>query len=161
MLSRSGSKWYFVRRLTIALVGLLVLGVLALQAFAAFPAGTTSSIPAGIPAQNGGYGGSGVGNPSKDDPYGIASFNCADIATYKVDKQMNARADAQFYWNWAAQDGRHTICKKAARGCSTAGAPDHLTLCATANGSCVGVPKRHPAIRKTTRMINSGSMGWR
>ena len=32
--------------------------------------------------------------PNKDDPFGIRNFNCADIAQYGIDKQMNVRAAA-------------------------------------------------------------------
>ena len=32
--------------------------------------------------------------PNKDDPFGISNFNCADIAQYNVDKQLNLRANA-------------------------------------------------------------------
>src|SRR5207248_1382392 len=65
-----------------------------------FPTGPASAIPAGLPAQTGqggvanNRGVPGLTEPTKDDPFGIKNFNCADISTYHIDQQMNARADA-------------------------------------------------------------------
>ena len=81
---------------TAFLAALVIIGM-ANAASASLPAGagTSAAVPAGANAQGQGQGAQRAQSaPSKDDPLGIASFNCADIPRYNVDKQLNARAAA-------------------------------------------------------------------
>jgi hypothetical protein len=78
-------KWYYLRRVIIALVGLLVLGSAALQASAAFPTGSAASPPLGVPGQKG---------DAKADPWGVNSYDCANMERDGIAQQMNQRAGA-------------------------------------------------------------------
>jgi len=77
--------------LSTAFLAVLAIIVMANAASASLPAGPSAAIPAGANAQGQGQAAQAQ---SKDDPLGIASFNCADISRYGVDKQTNVRAAA-------------------------------------------------------------------
>ncbi|MGA7729814.1 MAG: S-layer homology domain-containing protein [Chloroflexia bacterium] len=84
MSTGSERKWYYLRRVIIALVGLLVLGSAALQASAAFPTGSAASPPLGVPGQK----------ADASDPWGVAGYNCANLERDGIAQQMNQRAGA-------------------------------------------------------------------
>jgi len=79
---------------TAFLAALAIAGLLGMvnAANAALPTVSNAALPAA--AGSSGSSGQNVAAPSKDDPFGIASFNCADISRYGVDRQMNLRAAA-------------------------------------------------------------------
>jgi len=74
------------------LAALVIIGMVN-AAGASLPTGSSS---AALPLASGSAGSAAQKGaaPSKDDPFGIANFNCADISRYGVDKQLNMRAAA-------------------------------------------------------------------
>ncbi len=79
---------------TAFLAALVIIGM-ANAASASLPAGPSAGPSAGLPASADTQGkGVQAQAPSKDDPFGIANFNCADISKYHVDRQLNLRAAA-------------------------------------------------------------------
>ena len=67
--------------LAIAALGMILLGNIAA---ASVPPSQPASVPVGLVGQA----------VNQADPFGIADFNCADLASYGIEKQMNPRAAA-------------------------------------------------------------------
>ena len=78
------------------LVAIVALATLTISGVAGFGLSTSSAAaPTGVVAQApSGQSSLSATEPGNSDPFGISNFNCADIAQYNIDKQLNLRADA-------------------------------------------------------------------